>query len=49
MQTKQENKMKMGKYARVRAAMAEYGFPIRSVMCGKIINGKFYLVNKKKL
>lgn len=40
--------IKLGRYAAWRAAMAEYGFPLRLVMCGKVENGRFYLVHKQK-
>ena len=41
-------KVKMGQYAAARKVMAEYGFPLRLVMCGKIVNGRFYLTNRTK-
>lgn len=43
-----KNKFKQGKYARVRTIMAEYGFPLRLVMCGKVIDGRFFLVHRTK-
>lgn len=39
---------KKGRYAAMRAVMAEYGFPLRLVMCGKVVDGRFYLTNKTK-
>ncbi len=39
---------KKGYYAAFRAVMAEYGFPLRTVMCGKVINGRFYLTNRTR-
>lgn len=41
-------KFKMGKYAAARKVMAEYGFPLRTVMCGKVVNGRFFLTNRTK-
>ena len=40
--------VKKNRFARVREIMAEYGFPLRLVMCGKIENGRFYLTNRTK-
>ncbi len=40
--------IKLGRYAAMRKIMAEYGFPLRLVMCGKVENGRFYLVHKQK-
>jgi hypothetical protein len=39
---------KKGRYAAMRAVMAEYGFPLRLVMCGRVVNGRFYLTNKTR-
>jgi hypothetical protein len=39
---------KMGHYAKMRKIMAEYGFPLQLVMCGYVINGRFYLTNRTK-
>jgi hypothetical protein len=41
-------RVKVSRYARVRMLMSEYGFPLRLVMCGKVENGRFYLVHKQK-
>ena len=41
-------KVKLGQYAAARKVMAEYGFPLPVVMCGKIVNGRFYLTNRTK-
>lgn len=43
-----QKQFKKGRYAAMRAAMAEYGFPLRLVMCGKVVNGRFYLTNRTK-
>ena len=43
-----QKQFKMGHYAKMRQIMAEYGFPLRLVMCGKVVNGRFYLANKTK-
>lgn len=40
--------VKKNRFARVREIMAEYGFPLRLVMCGKVENGRFYLTNRTK-
>ena len=42
------HEFKKGKYAEMRAVMAEYGFPLRLVMCGKVVNGRFYLTNRTR-
>ena len=39
---------KLGRYAAMRQAMLEYGLPLRTVMCGELFNGKFYLTFKTK-
>ena len=41
-------KFKMGYYAAQRRVFAEYGFPLRLVMCGKLVNGRFILTNRTK-
>ena len=43
-----KKQFKMGKYAAMRKIMAEYGFPLRLVMCGKVVNGRFYLTNRTR-
>ena len=43
-----KKQFKMGRYAKVRKIMAEYGFPLRLVMCGRVENGRFYLTNRTK-
>ena len=43
-----QKQFKKGRYATMRAIMAEYGFPLRLVMCGKVVNGRFYLTNRTK-
>ena len=40
--------IKKSRFARVREVMAEYGFPLRVVMCGRVENGRFYLTNRTK-
>ena len=39
---------KKGQYAAVRAVMAEYGFRLQTVMCGKIVDGRYILTYKRK-
>jgi hypothetical protein len=39
---------KVSRFARMREIMKEYGFPLRVVMCGKVVNGRFYLTNRTK-
>lgn len=36
------------RFARARAEMAQYGLPLRLVMCGRVVNGRFYLTNRTK-
>ena len=43
-----KKQFKMGHYATMRKIMAEYGFPLRLVMCGKVVNGRFYLTNRTR-
>ena len=43
-----KQQFKMGHYAKMRKIMAEYGFPLRLVMCGKVVNGRFYHTNRTK-
>jgi hypothetical protein len=43
-----KKRYKTNRFQAVRAAMAEYGFPLRLVMCGKVVNGRFYLTHKTK-
>jgi hypothetical protein len=43
-----KKKFKMGHYAKMRKIMAEYGSPLQLVMCGFVINGRFYLTNRTK-
>ena len=45
---KQFRTVKKNRFARMREIMAEYGFPLRTVMCGKIENGRFYFTNRTK-
>lgn len=45
---KQFRQFKMGYYAAQRRVFAEYGFPLRLVMCGKLVNGRFILTNRTK-
>jgi hypothetical protein len=40
--------VKKSRFARMREIMAEYGFPLRLVMCGKVENGRFYLTHRTK-
>jgi hypothetical protein len=40
--------IKKGPYAKARAEFAQYGLPLRMVMCGKVVNGRFYLTNRSK-
>ena len=41
-------RVKVSRYARVRMLMSEYGFPLQLVMCGKVVNGRYYLTYKTK-
>jgi hypothetical protein len=43
-----KNQFKMGHYAKMRKIMAEYGYPLQLVMCGYVINGRFYLTHRTK-
>ena len=43
-----KNRFKKGYYAACREAFKEYGFPLRLVMRGVVVNGRFYLTNKVK-
>ena len=43
-----KKRFKKGYYAAVREAFEVYGFPLRLVMCGKVVNGRYYLTNKVK-
>jgi hypothetical protein len=43
-----KKQFKMNRFAKMREIMAEYGFPLRLVMCGKVINGRFYLTHRTK-
>jgi len=43
-----QKQFKKGRYAAMRAIMAEYGFPLRLVMCGRVVNGRFYLTHRTK-
>ena len=40
--------VKKNRFALARERMAEYGLPLRLVMCGKVENGRFYLANRTK-
>ena len=40
--------IKMNRFVRMRKIMAEYGFKLSVVMCGKVENGRFYLTNRTK-
>lgn len=46
--TKVARTVKSNRFARARERMAEYGLPLRLVMCGKVENGRFYLTNRSK-
>ena len=43
-----KRQFKMGRYAKMREIMAEYGFPLRLVMCGKVVDSRFYLTHRTK-
>jgi len=43
-----KRQFKMGHYVTMRKIMSEYGFPLRLVMCGKVVNGRFYLTHRTK-
>ena len=40
--------VKQNRFVRMREVMAEYGLPLRLVICGKVENGRFYLTNRSK-
>jgi hypothetical protein len=40
--------VKKNRFAKMREIMKEYGFPLRVVMCGMVVNGRFYLTNRTK-
>jgi len=48
MKQKRFKKFKKSRYAEMRAQMAEYGFALCLVMCGKFENGRFYLTNRTR-
>jgi len=41
-----QKQFKKSRFAEMRAQMAEYGFALQLVMCGKVANGRFYLTNR---
>jgi hypothetical protein len=45
---KKQRQIKKNRFAKMREIMAEYGFPLRVVMCGMVVNGRFYLTNRTK-
>lgn len=45
----EQKQFKKGRYAEMRAQMAEYGFALQLVMCGKLLNGRFYLTNRTSI
>ena len=45
---KMKKQIKMNRFAKMREIMAEYGFPLRLVMCGRVENGRFYLTHRTK-
>jgi hypothetical protein len=45
---KMNRRVKVSRYARIRRLMAEYGFPLQLVMCGRVVNGRFYLTHRTK-
>ncbi len=47
-QTKVMRMIKKNRFVRMREVMAEYGLPLRLVMCGRVENGRFYLTNRSK-
>ena len=40
--------VKLGRFAATRKIMKEYGFPLQLVMCGKVVDGRFYLTYKSR-
>lgn len=40
--------VKSNRFVLARERLAEYGLPLRLVMCGKVENGRFYLTNRSK-
>jgi hypothetical protein len=43
-----KRQIKQNRFVRMRKIMKQYGFALRVVMCGKVENGRFYLVNRTK-
>ena len=43
-----QRQIKMNRFARARQIMAEYGFKLQVVMCGRVENGRFYLTNRTR-
>jgi hypothetical protein len=47
-QFKTNQRVKVSPYARIRRLMTEYGFPLQLVMCGRVVNGRYYLTFRTK-
>ena len=47
-QTKVVRTVKQNRFVLARERLAEYGLPLRLVMCGRVENGRFYLTNRSK-
>jgi hypothetical protein len=45
---KKQRQIKQNRFARMRKEMKQYGFPLRVVMCGMVLNGRFYLTNRTR-
>jgi hypothetical protein len=45
---KMTRQVKKTRFAKAREVMAEYGFRLQTVMCGKIVNGRYFLTNRSK-
>jgi hypothetical protein len=43
---KQLKRVKKGYYAAWRDIMKEYGFPLMTVMCGKMVNGRYTITHR---
>jgi len=43
-----KRQIKMNRFAKMREIMAEYGFPLQLVMCGMVVDGRFYLTHRTK-
>jgi hypothetical protein len=45
---KKQRQIKKNRFAKAREVFAQYGFKLPVVMCGMVVNGRFYLTNRTK-